>query len=49
MDSQGRLLLPQMLREKAGLKGDVAVLGQQKKLGSDLLEAIKDHPERFVP
>jgi MraZ protein len=32
MDGQGRLLIPQMLREKAGLKGDVAVLGQQKKL-----------------
>ena len=32
MDSQGRLLLPQLLREKANLKGDVAVLGQNKKL-----------------
>ena len=32
LDSQGRLLIPQMLRDKAGLKGDVAVLGQQKKL-----------------
>lgn len=31
-DSQGRLLLPQLLREKANLKGDVAVLGQNKKL-----------------
>ena len=32
MDGQGRLLIPQLLRDKAGLKGDVAVLGQQKKL-----------------
>jgi MraZ protein len=32
MDSQGRLLMPQLLREKADLKGDVAVLGQNKKL-----------------
>lgn len=32
MDGQGRLLMPQILREKAALVGDVAVLGQQKKL-----------------
>jgi MraZ protein len=32
MDSQGRLLLPQLLREGAGLVGDVAVLGQQTYL-----------------
>lgn len=32
MDGQGRLLIPQLLREKAMLKGDVAVLGQQMKL-----------------
>lgn len=32
MDSQGRLLLPQQLREDAGLVGDVAVVGQLKKL-----------------
>jgi MraZ protein len=32
MDGQGRLLIPQMLREKASLIGDVAVLGQQMKL-----------------
>ncbi len=32
MDAQGRLLMPQMLRDKAGLKGDVVVLGKQKKL-----------------
>jgi MraZ protein len=32
MDGQGRLLMPQILRDKAALLGDVAVLGQQKKL-----------------
>jgi MraZ protein len=32
MDGQGRLLLPQKLRDKAALLGEVAVLGQQKKL-----------------
>jgi len=32
MDAQGRLLMPLLLREKAALKGDVAVLGQQSKL-----------------
>ena len=32
MDGQGRLLIPQLLREKAKLIGDVAVLGQGTKL-----------------
>jgi len=32
LDAQGRLLMPQLLREKASLKGDVAVLGQNNKL-----------------
>ncbi len=32
MDGQGRLLIPQLLREKAKLVGDVAVLGQGTKL-----------------
>jgi MraZ protein len=32
MDAQGRLLIPQMLRESAGLAGDVAVLGLQTYL-----------------
>ena len=32
MDAQGRLLLPQHLRQKAGLTGDAAVLGMQNHL-----------------
>jgi len=32
MDAQGRLLIPQSLREAAELKSDVAVLGQQTYL-----------------
>ena len=34
MDGQGRLLLPQNLREKAGLAGDLAVLGLQTRLAA---------------
>jgi MraZ protein len=34
MDGQGRLLLPQNLREKAGLSGDLAVLGLQTRLAA---------------
>jgi MraZ protein len=32
MDAQGRLLIPQDLRKKAGLTGDAAVLGMQTHL-----------------
>src|ERR1700760_4805809 len=32
MDAAGRLLLPQNLREKAGLAGDLAVVGFRRKL-----------------
>jgi MraZ protein len=32
MDSQGRVLLPQMLRETAAMTGDVSVLGLQNHL-----------------
>jgi MraZ protein len=32
MDAQGRMLLPQILREKANLTGDVVVFGMQKYL-----------------
>lgn len=37
LDGQGRVLLPPVLREKALLKGDVAVLGM-----SDYLEVMND-------
>jgi MraZ protein len=33
LDRQGRLLLPQLLRETAGMSGDVSVLGLQNHLG----------------
>jgi MraZ protein len=34
MDGQGRLLLPQNLRDKAGLAGDLAVMGLQTRLSA---------------
>jgi MraZ protein len=37
MDGQGRLLIPQKLREKAGLLGEVAVIGKH-----DRLEVVND-------
>jgi MraZ protein len=36
MDSQGRLLIPQLIRDLAGLQGDVAVMGKM-----DRLEVVK--------
>jgi MraZ protein len=33
MDAQGRVLIPQLLREAANLQGDVVVLGMQTYLG----------------
>jgi MraZ protein len=41
MDGQGRLLLPQLLREEAGLKGDVAVLGYLNHLEVQSMEAVR--------
>jgi len=41
MDGQGRLLLPQLLREEAGLKGDVAVLGYLNHLEVQNMEAVR--------
>lgn len=32
MDAQGRVLIPQILREKAGIVGDMVVLGMQNHL-----------------
>jgi MraZ protein len=41
MDGQGRLLIPQLLREKAGIKGEVAVLGNLTYLEVRNLEALQ--------
>ncbi len=49
MDGQGRVLLPQLLREEAGLKGDVAVLGYLNHLEVQNMEAVKkDVAEPFT-
>jgi len=40
MDGQGRLLIPQILRESAQLRGEVAVLGQLTYLEVRNLEAL---------
>ena len=49
MDGQGRVLLPQLLREEAGLKGDVAVLGYLNHLEVQNMEAVKkDVTEPFT-
>jgi MraZ protein len=48
MDAQGRLLLPQLLREKAGLTGDVAVLGMLEYLVvrnmDDVRKQVEENP-----
>ena len=41
MDGQGRLLIPQILRESAHLRGEVAVLGQLTYLEVRNLEALQ--------
>jgi MraZ protein len=41
MDGQGRLLLPQLLRDAAQLKGDVAVVGFQTYLEIRNLEQYR--------
>jgi MraZ protein len=41
MDGQGRLLIPQILRESAHLRGEVAVLGQLTYLEVRNLEALE--------
>src|SRR6476660_2762789 len=40
MDGQGRLLLPQLLRESAGLKGEVAVMGYLNRLEVQSMESV---------
>jgi MraZ protein len=46
MDAQGRLLLPQLLRESASLKADVAVMGFLNHLEVSSLEATKAEVEQ---
>jgi MraZ protein len=45
MDGQGRLLIPQLLREAADLKGEVAVIGNLTYLEVRNLEAYKKQIE----
>src|SRR5689334_6770472 len=45
MDAQGRVLLPQILRESAQLKGDVAVMGYLNRLEVQSIEAVRKEAE----
>jgi MraZ protein len=45
MDGQGRLLIPQLLRETAGLKGEVAVMGYLTRLEVQSMEAVRKEVE----
>jgi MraZ protein len=45
MDGQGRLLIPQLLRETAGLKGEVAVMGYLNRLEVQSMEAVRKEVE----
>jgi MraZ protein len=45
MDGQGRLLIPQLLREKALIKGEVAVLGNLTYLEVRNLQALQTEIE----
>ncbi len=51
MDGQGRLLLPQLLREAAQIRGEVAVVGYQKYLEVRNLEAYRQEivEQKFTP
>ena len=51
MDGQGRLLMPQLLREAAQIKGEVAVVGYLNYLEVRNLEAYtkKIQQEKFTP
>ena len=46
MDAQGRLLIPQLLRESASLKADVAVMGYLNHLEVRGMEAVKAEVEQ---
>ena len=45
MDGQGRLLLPQLLRESAQLKGEVAVMGFLNRLEVQGMDAVRQEVE----
>jgi MraZ protein len=51
MDGQGRLLMPQLLRDAAQIKGEVAVIGFQSYLEVRNLEAYRKEieDEKFTP
>ena len=51
MDGQGRLLMPQLLRDAAQLKGEVAVIGYQNYLEVRNLDAYRKEIEEqaFTP
>ncbi len=50
MDSQGRLLLPQLLRDSAQLKGEVAVMGYLNRLEVQSMEGVRHEVEEaFTP
>jgi MraZ protein len=51
MDGQGRLLIPQLLRDSAKIKGEVAVSGYQTYLEIHNLEAYRQEIEQetFTP
>jgi MraZ protein len=51
MDGQGRLLIPQLLRERAQIKGEVAVVGYLNYLEVRNLELYrkKVQEEKFTP
>jgi MraZ protein len=51
MDGQGRLLMPQLLRESAQIKGEVAVMGNLTYLEVRNLEALQTEieQENFTP
>jgi MraZ protein len=49
MDNQGRLLLPQLLRDSAQLKGEVAVMGYLTRLEVKSMEGVrKEAAEAFT-
>jgi MraZ protein len=50
MDAQSRLLIPQVLREKAGIQGEVSVMGMTNFLEVLTSERAKQRAEReFTP